>query len=965
LAKINRRTLKKRINRSVYMASVISILLFSITLLIVMSSLLKPISVFTSNLISDSVAREMNSETFLREHKLGTLEQFDPRSPLAAEWLQSMNRLSKLTQYLDLEDSQKLDEHFSTTTHPTGISLNQDFNFIQLKIEIGNRSIYIGTEQMFELDSPFLEQLVRIYTNEAVSPLLNQDGTEIGRVSVMFSPEFTLTICILLVGGFIILILIALLISKFIGKLISNPVLKPLDHLITRMNEISLATSAMDSKIELKKPLREIESLAEATHMIMNKMKDYNEKVEQQKDVLEEQNEELEAQNEELTHSKLMLQEAQHQLIRSGKSIRNLLDNAGQGFLTFSETLLVDPEYSLECSHIFEKEIEGVSFPALLSEGDEEQQRFLENLLQKLFSEKDKLKRSIYFPLLTEEIELNHRFIKLEYKMIQSTDVTDEESIMVILTDVTEKHELQSQMEKERNILTMVVKVIINYGDFMDCARNFRLFYELELPELLHGDDTVRSKLLSVFRDVHTYKGNFAQFGLTHIVRRLHEAESELSRLMRIADTLEQADLLTCVKALDVNTWLDEDMEILESVMGSAFFKQEELLLIDKTKLLEIERKMLSILSPNECKLLLPDLRKLRYKPFRDLFKAYPEYVTGLAERMEKVVNPIVITGGEFMADTETYYDFSRSLIHVFRNIIDHGVETVDDRIAAGKEEAATVSCHMELKDGSMIIELSDDGAGMNPEIIRKRAAEKGILAEHLLQELSDKSVIELIFHDEFSTKEVISELSGRGIGLSSVKAEVEKLGGAVEVRTESGKGTTFLFRLPYEELTSVPRIEYPESLNATIKMTKGYLEQFAKVSMETDNSFICSTTDKLTLKKVTSFVAMKGAVEGFFVMSVDEALSRDMVRGVVIEPLTSEEVEDLVEDTLAETSNIILGNSLKIFQQFSEYMLMEPPITIYTEGASIKYADSEIWTCELYGEQGTMQISFVIMKRG
>jgi two-component system chemotaxis sensor kinase CheA len=382
---------------------------------------------------------------------------------------------------------------------------------------------------------------------------------------------------------------------------------------------------------------------------------------------------------------------------------------------------------------------------------------------------------------------------------------------------------------------------------------------------------------------------------------------------------------------------------------------------------MEIERKMLTILSPNECKLLLPDLRKLRYKSFHELMKAYPEYVNGLSERMEKFIHPITISGGDFPAETEIYYDFSRSLIHVFRNMIDHAIEPIDERLEAGKDEVATIGCRIELKDKGIVMELSDDGSGIDAGRIRQRAVDKGICTQEAADQLTDQAAIELIFHDEFSTKEHVSDISGRGIGLSSVKAEVEKLKGTIEVLTEVGRGTTFRFHLPYEELNAEQLIHYPDTLNPMIGHAKQYLEQFAGLSLRADECFQSNAADKLTLKNVTAFVGIKGAVEGFFVMSVDERLSREMVRGIVLDALalSPEEEEQLVEDTLAETANILLGNSLKIFGAFSEYIIMESPITIYTGGASVKYADSQIWTCTLEGSHGSMQISFVIMKRG
>lgn len=968
IQKVNKRTLKKRISRTVYVASFLSVFLFSMAILICLSIFLKPVSGFVSNLISKTITSEMNSTSFLLEQQITSLDQFNPETELAKAWIKRMEHVTKLESYIPTEALSKIGDTKTTATNETSILNDLDINldFILVHIEVGNRVLFSNNDKLTQWEgNDFSRWLLKLFTIESTNPLYDKDKKEVGKVTSMVAPQFMLIIFIALSALSLVLMSLCLLASRLISMLMSKPLLKPVEQLTKRMLEIANESSVTDNQIILVKPLREMETLADTANIIMNKMKDYSEKLQDQKNALEEQNEELEAQNEELNSSKLQLQQAQHHLIRSGNSIRNLLNNAGQGFLTFSSSLLVDPEYSQECRQLFARDIKGLSFSRLITEEDVEQKRFLDSLLDKLFSEVDEAKRSLYFPLLPEEIVLDQKHIHLDYKMIQSNDGASTESIMVILTNITEKRELQSQVEAERNILKMVVKVIVSYGDFTDCMRNFKLFTEVELEDILLKNESVKSKLLTFYRDIHTYKGNFSQFGLTHVVNHLHEAESLFSELLKISDTLSQDELVAEIHSLRIGEWLKPDMVILHSILGESFFNQDDLLMIDKSKIMEIERKMLTILSPNECKILLPDLRKLRYKSFRELLKTYPEYVGGLAERMEKFIHPIDIIGGDFLADTEFYYDFSRSLIHVFRNMIDHAIESPEARVEIGKEESGSIRCEIKLGKNHICLELSDDGRGIDPEIIRQRAMEKGIYSNEEMEAMSGQQIIEIIFHDQFSTRDLVSDISGRGIGLSSVKAEILELNGRIDVISEIGKGTRFLFYVPYEELSSLQESDFPQTLQPCIETTLQYFENFAHVSMESQPKFEPHFEEKLALKKVTSFVGFKGAVEGSFVMTVDEALAREMVRGIVLDPLAVDELDFYVEDALAETSNIILGNSIKLFRYFSDFMIMDPPITLYTEGASIKYSDAEIWSCSMECQFGTMQISFVIMKRG
>lgn len=981
----NHRTLKKRIRRTINLASFINIVLFSVIMLVMLSFLFKPMSAFTANMVSHTVADSMNDATFLQEQGIGSLAQFDPDSPQAANWRAEMERAGKIQTYLPLGAQeawqQELDKHRQEQTDPEfALRWNLDMNVVELTIAIGDKIVFTNQDRLVILNGFLFDLLARFYNIEVAHPLIDGNGTPIGSVTAIVAPEVTAFLFLAAALLFCMLVLIATWITKLISRLLSIPVLTPLEQLNAKIRAMADEDyeETMNTQIVLQRPFREIEELVSGTNQIMQKMQGYNEllryqkmtleeqtqELEEHKQTLEDQYEELEAQNDELVRSKQLLQEAQDSIARSERAIRNVLDNAGQGFMTFGPDLRIDPEYSLECSNIFNKSLEYDSFPELIAWGDPEQQRFIENLLSKMFQERDTYKRSIYMPLLPDELEVNGRHIHIGYKIIPNPNDAASESFMVIFTDVTEKRELQSQVEAERNILKMVVKVIVDFGDYTECVRDFKTFYEIELPELLNGTDPLRTKLLNIYRDIHTYKGNFAQFGLTQTADRLHELENELSELLRASEERTVEQVTAAAKQWNFRDWLQQDVEVLKSVLGESFLVQQDVLLIDKSKIIEIEKKMLTILSPGECKLLLPDLRKLRCKPFKELLKTYPDYVDSLAERMEKLVAPFEIRGEEVAADTERYYDFTRSLIHVFRNIVDHALEPADEREAAGKDEYGRIDCEFRLEGRDLVLTIRDDGRGIDPAVIRAKALEREIASAEQLERMSENETIQLVFHDEFSTKEQVSDVSGRGIGLSSVRAEAEKLGGTVRVESTVGAGTTFLFVLPYEDMTGMPEVDFPVMIQPLIDHTKSYFAAATRTALEAEDGFRMYSTDKLALKRVTAFVTVKGALEGMFVMTLDDSLSRSLVRGVVFEPLDPAEEEELLEDSLAETANIILGNSIKMFQSFSEFMLMEPPITINTEGASVKYANSEVWTCRMKSGNGTMDISFVNMKK-
>lgn len=173
-----------------------------------------------------------------------------------------------------------------------------------------------------------------------------------------------------------------------------------------------------------------------------------------------------------------------------------------------------------------------------------------------------------------------------------------------------------------------------------------------------------------------------------------------------------------------------------------------------------------------------------------------------LADRFGKSVESLVIVGDDVLVNKDSYYTFSKSLIHLFRNIIDHGIETPEERVEIGKPETGRVECEISQHENNKIrIIIRDDGRGIDFDQVRKKAVEKGMHSEKEIFDIPEERLLELVFSTGFSTKESVSSLSGRGIGLASVKDELERLGGEIRVKTEWGKGTEFDMQIPHVEL--------------------------------------------------------------------------------------------------------------------------------------------------------------------
>jgi two-component system chemotaxis sensor kinase CheA len=188
------------------------------------------------------------------------------------------------------------------------------------------------------------------------------------------------------------------------------------------------------------------------------------------------------------------------------------------------------------------------------------------------------------------------------------------------------------------------------------------------------------------------------------------------------------------------------------------------------------------------------NVMSLRAQPIRQAFSRVPRIVRELCSATQKQVN-LEVQGEGTEVDKSVIEKIGEPLTHMIRNAIDHGLESPEERVAAGKDPVGTVRLSAEQKGARIVIRVSDDGRGIDRERVRRKAIEKGIVAPD--DPLSDEDIDNLICAPGFSTAEVISNISGRGVGMDVVRTNVEALGGRIEISSTPGQGTSFTMVLP------------------------------------------------------------------------------------------------------------------------------------------------------------------------
>ncbi len=187
---------------------------------------------------------------------------------------------------------------------------------------------------------------------------------------------------------------------------------------------------------------------------------------------------------------------------------------------------------------------------------------------------------------------------------------------------------------------------------------------------------------------------------------------------------------------------------------------------------------------------------KTRMQPVKKVFSKFPRMVRDLSKELGKEIE-LNIAGEETELDKSVIEEIGDPLVHLIRNSIDHGIEMPEDRIKAGKPKAGLIKLSAEHEGNYIIIEVSDDGKGMDPNILRKKAIEKGLIDEKTAFSISDKDALSLIFAPGFSTKDKVTEISGRGVGMDVVKTNIQKLNGIIDIESEKGKGSDIILKLP------------------------------------------------------------------------------------------------------------------------------------------------------------------------
>ena len=488
-------------------------------------------------------------------------------------------------------------------------------------------------------------------------------------------------------------------------------------------------------------------------------------------------------QEENLKLQKNYAKDLESEVDQKTKKIKSLVENLGQGFMVMDKKGIILEGATQITKDFFSIDSVGKNLSRVLKLDEEKTDTFnkwIQNVYRGILPFKDlEMLGPQSFNLDNRHIDLNYRPIYVEGSKRKI------DKVICIATDKTQEINLEKQLELDKQQALFIKNCLQNPVEFVDLMDDT---YDL----LEHYPKIKNNENGGLFRHFHTLKARYGQFGVKDLTYYLNEVETALSK-----KKLDSLDSKVNHFKRELEEFVKENRLIIEA--ANKF-------MIDDGTAVEVSEilKVLGRLKTKHRKNPAPAIGEAfsyfyensYLKDIKSKFDRYRYLINELAEKQGKGIDHS-IGGDEIKVDINKYSSFINSSIHLFRNMVDHGIETEEERIEKTKPQRGRIKVDFNNNGDTFMIQMVDDGGGIDPERIKNKVPEAGLKSEEDLKELKESDIVDLIFLPGFSTKEEVTDVSGQGVGMDAVREEVERLGGSISVTSKIDEGTTFMIQLP------------------------------------------------------------------------------------------------------------------------------------------------------------------------
>lgn len=475
------------------------------------------------------------------------------------------------------------------------------------------------------------------------------------------------------------------------------------------------------------------------------------------------------------------------ELRKVNQTLNAILDSLGQGFFTFGENGTCGDVFTRACKETLEKIPKGLKANDVLGVPASEVGQFhkwTDSMFRELlpFDDLKTLGPGVY-------PHSDKKHIVLEYYPIRQDDkITD---VVVVATDKTAEREAQVALEVERQYASMVVKYMKNKEQFHQFLASVRVSLNtlMEIAKAPLNAEQVQES----FRVLHTIEGEAGTFSLREL-RLMSRHSQQLLEPFKNGAVMADWDheiYLDSLRHLGTafEAFLHENSSIIQIPTGQVGRTVEVSIETAKQIIAELGR------GPGGAELVRKYEDLFLLEPIESRLKYYDGLAQSVAEKLGKKLKPMIIDGGEFRLNPEPYQKFFSSLVHAFRNAVDHGLEAPEEREWAGKDPAGQIKVVVQPDSTGLHLQISDDGQGIDPGVIREKLKKK--FPDKDFSKASDQEVIQQVCMPGFSSRDSVGEFSGRGVGLDALREEVLKMNGTLEILSTVGQGTTLMIFIP------------------------------------------------------------------------------------------------------------------------------------------------------------------------
>lgn len=469
-------------------------------------------------------------------------------------------------------------------------------------------------------------------------------------------------------------------------------------------------------------------------------------------------------------------------------SINAMLESLGQGLLFFDSKGICSSTHSTACLEVLGSNPSQRYLPDVLKLSQDASKTF-SSWLQIVFAGQSAMGFDDLKGLLPREL-VNEKglIIELDYKpMYDANNALF--GVLLIATDVTYKKKVEEQIAQTQQEAKKIKQVAQNRNGFFAFITDFSNFID-DLRDKLSERQDDRQCIENTLRALHTFKGIAASFDLNKFSEAIHQIENDVKNKAEACDYKRMVIDLEALTAL-----LDEPKEIGQTLFGADFLSRAQVKNIEVSQIQELA-KMVSeeVRDEGAKKTLHKAINAFLQMSIQEMFYPFVREISRLAEQQGKPIPDFDFAGENLQVIPDYYEEFFGVLIHVARNIVDHGLEVAKQRENMGKPPQGTVGIDIGKEGKMLTIVISDDGAGIDVEKLRKKLPPEQANA-------SDEEVMQHIFAAGVSSRETASLTSGRGIGLNALYEVVHEMEGEVRVTSDfvNHAGTTFWIKIPYK----------------------------------------------------------------------------------------------------------------------------------------------------------------------